>query len=446
VISRVLLAKGSGRARVAPGVSILGALALAAVSQLWAQAPLAPHEHWVGTWATAPVPRPQIPPTPPAGGTANPAQAPPNLANSTLREIVHVSLGGKRARIVFTNAFGAAPLSIAGASASLRDKDSAIVAGSSHPVMFAGKPSVSIPAGGLMISDPIEIAVPAMGDLAIDLFFPPEMLAATAQLTYHSGANQSNYISKPGNFAGRADFPVATTIASWYFLSRVDVAASEQVNALIAFGDSITDGTASTRNTNNRWPDLFIKRLSEDKGSNIRAVLNEAIAGNRLLSDGILNFGINAVARFDRDVLAQPGATHMIVLEGINDIGMGRGGAPAPSSAELIAAHQQLIDRAHAHGLKVIGATLTPFEGAAYFTPDGETKRQAVNAWIRGGKASSLGYDGVIDFDVATRDAQNPTKFNPKYDSGDHLHPNDTGYQAMAAAIDLKLFESGKHR
>jgi lysophospholipase L1-like esterase len=419
-------------------VAILSALALAVVVQ--AQS-LPSNEHWVGTWATAPVPRPQAPPAAAPGAATPPAQAPPNLANSTLREIVHVSLGGKRARVVFTNAFGAAPLSIAAASASVRDKDSAIVAGSGHTLTFAGQPSVTIPAGGLMISDPVDISIPATGDLAIDVFFPAEMLAASAQLTYHSGAYQSNYISKPGNFAGSADFPVATTMASWYFLSRVEVAAPSTVHALIAFGDSITDGTASTRNTNNRWPDLLIKRLAEAKGSNIRAMINEAIAGNRMLSDGILSFGINALARFDRDVLAQPGATHMVVLEGINDIGMGRAGV-APSAAELIAAHQQLIERAHEHGLKIIGATLTPFEGAAYFTADGETKRQAINRWMREGKA----FDGVIDFDAATRDPQNPTKFNPKYDSGDHLHPNDAGYQAMAASIDLKLFESAKSR
>jgi lysophospholipase L1-like esterase len=349
--------------------------------------------------------------------------------------------------VVLTNAFGSAPLSIGAASVSLRDKDSSIVAGSSHALMFAGKAAVTIPAGGLMISDPVEIAVPAMGDLAIDLFFPAEMLAATAQLTLHAGANQTNYLSAPGNFAGRAEFPVATTPgatpASWYFLSRVEVDAPATTSAIIAFGDSITDGTASTRNTNNRWPDLLFKRLSSEKGATAHAILNEAIAGNRLLSDGILNFGVNALARFDRDVLAQPSATHMVVLEGINDIGMGRAGAPAPSADELIAAHQQMIERAHQHGLKIIGATLTPFEGAAYFTADGETKRQAINAWMRNPKATGPKYDGLIDFDAATRDPQVPTKFNPKYDSGDHLHPNDAGYQAMAASIDLKLF-SGK--
>jgi lysophospholipase L1-like esterase len=426
--------KASSRARVALRASItistLCGLALSAVSQ-----PLSPSEHWVGTWATAPVPRPQAP-----SGAATQAQPPLSIANTTLREIVHVSLGGTQTRLVLTNAFGAAPLSIGAATVALRDKDSAIATGSSHPLLFGGQTSVTIPAGGLMISDPVRIAVPTMGDLVIDIFLPSEMLASTAQLTFHSGANQTNYVSTPGNFAGASDFPVASTIPSWYFLSRVEVAAPKQVTALIAFGDSITDGTASTRNTNNRWPDILIKRLAESKGSNIRAVLNEAIAGNRLLTDGILNFGVNALARFDRDVLALPGATHMVVLEGINDIGMGRAG-PAPTAAELISAHKQLIERAHQHGLKIIGATLTPFEGAAYFTADGETKRQAVNTWMRTTKASSSGYDAIIDFDVATRDPQNPTKFNPKYDSGDHLHPNDAGYQAMAASIDLKLFD-----
>jgi lysophospholipase L1-like esterase len=431
------------RARVAPRASItiaiLCGLALAAYSQ-----PLSPSEHWVGTWATAPVPRPQA--QPPAAGAAPPAQPPLNPANTTLRQIVHVSLGGKRARVVFSNAFGASPLSIGAASVALRDKESSVIAGSSRPLKFAGQAPVMIPAGGLMISDPVDIAVPTMGDLVIDVFLPAEMIGATSQFTIHAGANQTNYVSKPGNFAGSADFPVATTPgstpASWYFLSRVEVVAPASVSAIIAFGDSITDGTASTRNTNNRWPDLFIKRLSEVKGSNIRAMINEAIAGNRLLSDGILNFGVNALARFDRDVLAQPGATHVVVLEGINDIGMGRAG-PAPTGAELIAAHQQLIDRAHQHGLKIIGATLTPFEGAAYFTPDGEIKRQTINSWMRAGKGESS-YDAIIDFDVATRDPQNPTKFNPKYDSGDHLHPNDAGYQAMAASIDVKLFEGAR--
>jgi lysophospholipase L1-like esterase len=345
--------------------------------------------------------------------------------------------------VVLTNAFGSAPLSIGAASVALRVKDSEIELTSVHPLSFGGKPSVVIPAGASMISDPVNIKIPAARDLAIDLYFPPEMLAAASPLTVHASASQTNYISKPGNFAG-ADLPTAGTTPSWFFLARVDVAAPEPAGGIIAFGDSITDGTRSTPNTNNRWPDLLMKRLAAEKRfSDVGAMMNEAISGNRLLSEANANFGINALARFDRDVLALPGAKYMIVLEGINDIGMGRAGGVAPSAEELIAADQQLIERAHARGLKIIGATLTPFEGAAYFTPEGEVKRKAVNTWIRTSKA----FDGVIDFDAATRDPQSPTKINPAYDSGDHLHPNDVGYQAMAASIDLKLFEPGsKHR
>lgn len=426
--------------RVSMRASTFCILAFAARSFVWAQT----SDHWVGTWATSPVPRPQTPPAAngaaPANNAANPAASrniPPS-PDTTLREIVHVSIGGTRARVVLTNAFGSAPLSIAAASVALRDKDSAIKSGSAHPLLFAGKPSVTVPPGGSMISDPVDITFPAMSDLAIDLFLPTDMLAATASFTYHSGAYQTSYVSNPGNFAGSPEFPVARNIGSWYFLGRVEV-SSPRSTAIVAFGDSITDGTASTVDTNHRWPDLLFQRLSSEKGANLHAILNEAIAGNRLLNDGIIAFGVNALARFDRDVLPLPGATHMVVLEGINDIGnLGTTGTPATAD-QLIAAHQQLIERAHQKGLKVIGATLTPFEGARYFTADGEVKRQAVNAWIRGMKGSPH-YDAIIDFEAATRDPQAPTKFNPKYDSGDHLHPNDAGYQAMANAIDLKLF------
>jgi lysophospholipase L1-like esterase len=432
-------------------LSISVALGLACLclqnTPAWAQSKVSPKasapiaDRWVGTWATSPVARPQ----PPSGATQPTPQAQPvpAIAGATLRQIIHISIGGSRVRVVFTNAFGNAPLSISAASIGKRDKESGIVEGSGHPVTFAGKASVIIPPGANMVSDPVAFVVPAAGDLAIDLYFPPDMIASTSPLTVHSGANQTNYISKPGNFTG-AEFPLATTTASWFFLSRVDVTAASPVSAIIAFGDSITDGTRSTANTNHRWPDLLAARLATDKSANAKAMLNEAIAGNRLLSEANIPFGINALARFDRDVLPLPGATYMIVLEGINDIGMGRAGA-APSAEELIAAHQQLIKRAHDHGLKMIGATLTPFDGAAYFTADGEVKRKAINNWMRTGKGPDT-YDGVIDFDQATRDPANPTKFNPTYDSGDHLHPNNAGYEAMAAAIDLKLFESAKRR
>ncbi|HYL36480.1 MAG TPA: SGNH/GDSL hydrolase family protein [Bryobacteraceae bacterium] len=394
-------------------------------------------EHWVGTWATAAVVRPPVRPASPGqAAPQQPAQpAPFTINNQTLRQIVHVSVGGSRARVVLTNAFGTAPLSIGAAQVALRESDAKIVPASNRTLTFDGRPSVTIPTGGLMFSDPVNLTVPSMSDLAIDLFLPGDL--RDANLTSHFGANQTNYASNTGNFAGAADFPVSATTPSWFFLERVEVAAPAQVGAVIAFGDSITDGTRSTPNTDHRWPDQLAKRLLAKPGG-VQGVLNEAIAGNRLLTEANIPFGINALARFDRDVLGQTGATHMIVLEGINDIGMARQ-PPGPSAEDLIAAHRQLIERAHAHGLKIYGCTLLPYEGAAYFTADGEAKRQALNNWMRTSKA----YDAVIDFDALVRDPQNPTKIQAQYDSGDHLHPNDAGYQAMGGAIDLKLFESG---
>ena len=392
-------------------------------------------DHWVGTWSTADVMRPPARP-PVEGQPRQPQPAAISINNQTLREIVHVSLGGSRARVVLSNEFGTEPLSIGAAQVSLREKDSRIVANSNRPLTFGGRASVTIPIGAAVFSDAINLTVPPMSDLAIDLFLPADL--TQANITSHFGAYQTNYVSNTGNFTGAAEFPVSSTTPAWFFLDRVEVTAPAQVGAVIAFGDSITDGTRSTADTNSRWPDQLAKRRLAKPGD-VRGVLNAAIAGNRLLSEGNVAAGINALARFDRDVLAQTGATHMIVLEGINDIGNARE-APAPSAEDLIAAHEQLVERAHAHGLKIFGATLTPFEGAAYFTPAGELKRQAFNTWMRNNKS----YDGLIDFDAVVRDPQNPTKMLPRYDSGDHLHPNDAGYEAMGTAIDLKLFGSAQ--
>jgi lysophospholipase L1-like esterase len=247
-----------------------------------------------------------------------------------------------------------------------------------------------------------------------------------------------NYVSAPGNHAGATTFPIAATTAyrrgdglpsaSSFFLGRIEVTANAGV--LVAFGDSITDGTQSGLDANRRWPDLLAARLAS-AGTRL-SVVNGAIGGGRVLEDGV---GPNALARFDRDVLAQPGVRYVTVLEGINDIGVS-GAKASPSVANLIAGHRQLIDRAHAHGLRVYGATLTPFEGAAYFTPEGEAKRQALNDWIR----KSGAYDGVIDFDAAVRDPAKPSRSRPDFDSGDHLHPSPAGYQAMAASINVALF------
>ena len=288
-----------------------------------------------------------------------------------------------------------------------------------------------MPSGAIIISDPVDLALPAGSDLVVDLYVPGDTAASGSFLTMHTGANQTSYVSSTGNYAGAETFPVATTTASWFVLARVEVAAPAAAGVIVALGDSITDGSRSTPNTNRRWPDVLAKRLAEASGPRM-AVLNAGIAGNRVLLD---NAGPNALARFERDVLSQTGVTHVIVMEGINDIGQARAN-PLPSAADLINAHRQLILRAHARGLKIYGATLTPFEGAGYFTAEGEAKRAALNEWIRTGKE----YDGVIDFDAAVRDPNQPTKFIAQYQSGDNLHPSDAGYQAMANAIDLSLF------
>ncbi|MBI3492591.1 MAG: SGNH/GDSL hydrolase family protein [Acidobacteria bacterium] len=395
--------------------------------------------HWVGTWATSPVGRSATPAPAPttaaatsATGRGN-APAPPLVPNNqTLREIVHTTIGGDAVRVVLANTFGTGPLSVGAASVALRESGSSVVTVTSRTVTFGGKPSTTIPAGAVMMSDPVTLTVPAFADLAIDVFLPNDM--STMPVTVHSGAYQTSYASA-GNHAGEHEVPAATTTTSWYYLSRVEVRTAAPTSAIVTLGDSITDGTGSTVDANSRWPDQLARRLAAQSGGVKTAVLNAGIAGNRLLSESTPNFGINILARFDRDVLALPGATHVVVMEGINDIGAAREN-PSPGAADLIAAHRQLIERAHARGLKIIGATLTPFEGAAYFTAVGETKRQAINDWIRTGKA----YDGVIDFDAAVRDPQQPTKFLPQYENRDHLHPNDAGYQAMGRAIDLALF------
>jgi len=382
-------------------------------------------DHWVGTWSTAVVP--STVPTP--GGTP-PAMSTQVFQNQTLRQIVHTSIGGSRVRVVLSNVFGTAPLKIGAASIAVRDKDSAIVATSKRALTFGGLSAPEIPPGAELFSDPVDVTVAPFGDLAIDLFVPDA--PATSPRTLHTGAFQTNYIAD-GNHAGDATLATATEIPSWFFLERVEVTAPASTLGVVAFGDSITDGTGSTRNKNNRWPDVFARRLASQRVG----IMNQSIAGNRLLADAFrFGFGVPALARFDRGVLAQTGATHVLVLEGINDIGLG-GDNPSPSVDDLIAAYRQIAMRAHARGLKVIVGTLLPFEGAAYYRPNGETKRAAVNAWIRG---KDNGLDGSIDFEAVTKDPEHPLQILPSLHAGDHLHPNDGGYDAMANAIDLKLF------
>jgi lysophospholipase L1-like esterase len=346
--------------------------------------------------------------------------------------IAHTSIAGRRVRIELSNAFGSAPLMIGAAHIALRDQESSVVPASDRALLFGGKPSAWIPSGATEISDPVNLDVPAASDLAVSVYIPG---TATAD-TMHAVGLHTTYISKEGDATAAPAIADASTTQSFYFLTNVDVAAPPDAAAIVTFGDSITDGAVSTPNTDRSWPSFLARRLAAAGGANI-AVLNQGISGNRLLRDGA---GVSALARFDRDVLVQPGVKWLMILEGINDIGLGlRSGAAESdvvSSDDLIGALKQLIDRAHEHGIKVIGGTLTPFEGAAYYSEAGEGVREAVNQWIRSGGV----FDAVVDFDAATRDPEHPKQFRAGFNNGDHLHPNDTGYQAMADAIDLSVF------
>jgi lysophospholipase L1-like esterase len=378
---------------------------------------------WVATWGASPV-------APLPANTTN-----PGFTNQTVRLIVHTSLGGNEVRMRLSNAFGTESLVIGAAHLALHGMSAATISGTDRPLTFSGSSSVTIPPGALVVSDGVKLDVPALSDLAVSLYLP----GPTGQATWHAAAFSTNYVSRPGDFTSATDFPVDHTVPSWFYLTDVEVKSSRDSLALVTFGDSITDGTRSTPDTNHRWPNLLAERLTEHHAK--LSVVDEGIAGNRVLHDFV---GPNALARFDRDVLTQPGVAYVTVLLGINDIGdIGRvltqpGLAPQPVSAEqIIGGHLQMIMRAHQQGVKIVGCTLTPFEGAAYFTPEGETKREAVNKFIRAGGA----YDGVIDFDAVVRDPGHPARILAMYDSGDHLHPNDAGYKAMADAIDLSLFK-----
>jgi lysophospholipase L1-like esterase len=395
----------------------------------YAAKPTPAPDHWVGTWATADVADPA-----PKTGTGIATGA----ADVTLRQIVHTSLAGALVRVEFTNAFGTDPLTIGAAHIALAapggNTTGDIALASANALTFNGQSSITIPAGGEVISDPAALTLPTGADLVVSLFLPAQKISIA---TRHGSAYQTNFAAA-GNVVGERTLSAQTpqTISSWYFLKSVDVKTPTDTGAVVAFGDSITDGTASTPNTNQRWPDYLARRLQSDKQTRNLAVLNEGIGGNRVLNDG---WGPNALSRFDREVLALPGVRYLILLEGINDLG--NAFSPVnphdPVTAETLEAGlSQLAERAHEHGIKVIGATLTPYHGAGYSSPAGEQVRQSLNAWIRTTKV----FDGVIDFDKATQSVTSPADWNPTFDHGDHLHPSDAGMKAMADSIDLKLF------
>jgi lysophospholipase L1-like esterase len=397
-----------------PGV-LAGMLAIAcvAIAPATAAKDAGNASHWVGTWSASP----------------QAASHPVELNGQTVRQIVHVSIGGPRVRVRLSNAYGSSSLLIGAAHVGVHGTGASIAAGSDRVLTFNGSESTTIPVGATAISDPVNLVVRDNGELAVSIYVPGHELAATE----HSLGLQTTYISPEGDFSGADSLPTASTTQSFYFLTGVEVDAATKSTAIVTLGDSITDGLHSTGDANKRWPNRLAERLRLRKGGSKVAVLNAGISGNRILHN---TEGTNASARLDRDALVQSGARYLIVLEGINDIGF-----PGSASAdEIIAGQLQIIDRAHAMGLKVYGGTLTPFKAflpGIYYTSDGEAKRQAVNQWIRTCNA----YDAVIDFDKAIRDPSNPAAMRSAYDSGDNLHPNDAGYQAMADAIDLSLFK-----
>ncbi len=389
---------------------------------------------WIGTWGAAPEP-----PTAARG----PFPASPSFANVTIRQVVRISAGGTRLRIRFTNEYGTKPLRIGTARVALADASGAPQPGTEHTVSFGGAPSALIPAGAPLLSDPIDLPVKPLSSLSISLYLPED----TGPCTCHSVGAQTAYVSQSGDFTDGA-FTPAKTFQARAFLSGIMVETSAAARTIVVLGDSISDGVGSTPNANKRWPDQLAERLAARHGRAAWGVVNMGISGNRVLNDGA---GQSALTRFDRDVLAVPGTTYLIVFEGVNDLGISFGHFEGPlaqvfksqaggekATAEvLIAGYRQIIARAHVKGIKVLGATIAPYGGAMYYSSEGEAQREAINSWIR----TSGAFDGVIDFDAVLRDKGDPTRIATPLQAGDHLHGSDAGYAAMARSIDLAVFK-----
>jgi lysophospholipase L1-like esterase len=388
-----------------------------------------PAEHWVGSWATA-VQAPE----------QGNALAPADLTDATLRQVVHLSLGGGALRVRLSNAFGTAPLHIAAAHIARPTANGGIDPATDKALTFSGAPDVTIPAGADYVSDPVAFDAGPSSDVAISLYFDKPPVSQTG----HPGSRATSFVAH-GNLVGAAQLPNAKTVEHWYEIEGLDVQAAAGAESVIAFGDSITDGHGSTTNGNDRWPDVVARTLRENESTSDIAVLNAGIGGNHLLTDGL---GPNALARFDRDVLTPPGVKAVILLEGINDLGGLTFSGEVPLAAHealvqrIIAADEQIVTRAHAHGILVYGAPITPDMGSDYYHPDAqnEADRQAVNAWIR----VRGNFDGVIDFDAVVRDPAHPDHLLPAYDSGDHLHPGPAGYRVMGEAAARAIIDMNR--
>ena len=384
-----------------------------------AQARNTPSENWVASWGCAP-------------GFAIGHE----LSDQTLRQFVRLSVGGDRVRIRLSNETGSQPLVIAAAHFAVAGRErGSIEPSSDHVLTFAGSPTITVSPGSLTLSDALDLEVQPLTKLAISLYITRD----TGLSVMHLVGQETGYLSASGNQASQTTIANATTITERYFLTRVEVSSLGNSGTVVALGDSITDGRGSTPDADQRWPDRLAERLNE-RGLRL-GVVNAGISGNRILHDlPEMVCGPSALSRFDRDVLSVPGVKFLIILEGINDISHPVGNnlpEQAVTPEQIIGGLEQLISRAHGNHLKVFGATLLPGEGEPEYTAQIETARSAVNQWIR----TSRTFDAVIDFESAVRDPRHPTRLRPDYDSGDHVHPNDAGYRAMAEAIDLKVFE-----
>ncbi|MEW1640923.1 SGNH/GDSL hydrolase family protein [Streptomyces sp. NPDC091219] len=365
-----------------------------------------PFGTWTGTWEAAP------------SGTA------PAHPGASFRNVVHLSVGGGATRVRLTNRLGTAPLRLDAVTVALRESGADAVPGSMRAVTFAGVTAVTLPAGQDLVSDPVPLAVPDDADLLITVHTPGD----SGPATYHRAAGQTNYRAPQGNRTADEDGSAYTaTTTSWYYVTGVDVLDAQAAGSVVAFGDSLTDGNGSTRDANHRWPDRLAERLGALPSYRRLGVLNAGVSGNRLLRDDV---GPSGLTRLDADALSRSGVRVLIVLEGINDI---KGTPNATDAGAFEDAYRTLVARAHARGVRVIGATLTPYGGAGAFTAAREAVRQKVNTFIRGGGP----FDGIVDFDAAVRDPAQPRRILPGYDSGDHLHFNDAGLRALAEAVDL---------
>ena len=384
--------------------------------------------NWVGSWAASQ----QTP-------ESQNAIAPNDLRDATLRQIIHLSIGGPLLRVHLSNAFGTTPLHLLSVHIArpISVSSAGIDSATDRPLRFSGSEDVIIPAGAEYISDPIVFGVSPYADLAISIHYD----APPTQQTGHPGSRATSYLVH-GNQVSAADLLDAKAIEHWYQISGVDIAASPKNASIVILGDSITDGHGATTNGNDRWTDVLARRVQKLPKRKSFGVLNQGIGGNHLLTDGL---GPNALARFDRDVLAQAGVRYLIVLEAVNDLGGLAREAEVPIAdhaalvRRILAAYEQIITRAHTRGIQVIGATILPYVGSNYYHPDvtSEADRVAVNDWIR----ATGHFDAVIDFDRLTRDPQHPDQLLPAYDSGDHLHPGPVGYRAMGEAVPLSLFK-----